>query len=248
MPDIVSTAGDCFNRIAKANGFFNYRSVYDHLDNAANFPNPNQVEEGSTIKVPEKKMKAFDVNLDAEKHFKIIRKPTNLKIKICKADITQALAIKKATLDLAGKKINIGTPTLNNENIDPLVTSATLTVKLEKPSAYAAPPPTDVGVADQYPPSIKAPDFDDPKTEWPKKGETIIWSLQIGSLEPHTVTRGVLQRLENLGFTCPVQKLEDATTQRVVKTYRRAVENRIPPADTGAVADISAHIKARHDD
>src|ERR687886_719953 len=112
MPDIVTTPGDCFNRVAKANGFFNYRSVYDHSTNAASFPNPNQVEEGSTIKVPEKQMKAFDLNLDAEKPFKIIRKPTNLKIKICKADVSQALTIKKATLVLGGKKIKASSPTL----------------------------------------------------------------------------------------------------------------------------------------
>ena len=248
MPNITSTPGDCFNRIAKAQGFFNYRSVYDHDNNATTFPNPNQIEEGSTVKVPEKKMKAFDLPLDAEKPFKIIRKPTNLQIKICRADVGQLTTITKATLDFGGKKTVSGTPTLIHHDIDPLVTTASLTVELEKPPAYAAPPATDAGVANQYPPPIKAPDFDDPKTEWPKKGDTIVWSLQIGSLEPHTVTRGVLQRLENLGFTCPVQKVEDVKTQRAVKTYRRAVENKVPPADTAAAADIMAHIKARHDD
>jgi hypothetical protein len=81
---------------------------------------------------------------------------------------------------------------------------------------------------------------------WPLKGETIVWSLQVGSLEPHKVTRGVLQRLENLGFTCPVQQVEDDATRKAVQTYRRAVEGKVSPADTDAVADIREHIQGRH--
>ena len=248
MANVTSAAGDCFNRIAKNQGFFNYRSVYDHDDNAATFPNPNQIEEGSTVKVPEKHMKAFSLPLDAEKKFKIIRKKTNLRIKVCKADVAQLLTIIKSTLDFGGKKTSVASPTFNTNDIDPLVTDASLTVVLPDPPPFAGPPATATGIANQYPPPIVAADFDDPKTDWPKKGETIVWNLQIGSLEPHTVTRGVLQRLVNLGFTCPVQKVEDAATRRAVKTYRRAVENKVSPADTDAVADIRAHIKARHDD
>jgi hypothetical protein len=121
-------------------------------------------------------------------------------------------------------------------------------VTLANPAAYAAPPSTTAGVANQYPPPIVVTDFDDPKTVWPKKGETISWTLQVGYLEPHTVIRGVLQRLENLGFTCPVQKVEDAATHRAVKTYRRFVESLVAPNDTDAVADIQANIRGRHDD
>src|SRR5581483_10265688 len=102
--------------------------------------------------------------------------------------------------------------------------------------------------AKQYPPAIVLEDYDDPKTVWPKKGETFIWDLKVGSLEPQTVTRGVLARLENLGFTCPVQATEDDDTKRAVQTYRRFVESKAPPADTNAAADIAANIKSRHDD
>jgi hypothetical protein len=91
-------------------------------------------------------------------------------------------------------------------------------------------------------------DFDDDATVWTRTGETITWNLEVGSLEPHTATRGVLQRLQNLGFTCPVQQAEDDDTRRAVRTYRRFVETLTPPNDTSAVADIRNHIKARHDD
>ncbi|HWB83565.1 MAG TPA: hypothetical protein VG675_05470 [Bryobacteraceae bacterium] len=248
MPNVTTAAGDCFNSIAKAQGFFNYLTVYNHSDNATNFPNPNCLEEGSTVKVPEKQMKAFVLTLDAENKFKIIRKKTKLKVKVCKANVAQQPGMSKVTLDIGGKKATATTGVLDIDDIDASISTATLTVVLSDPPAYAAPPAPSAGTANQYPDPILAADFDDPKTVWPKKGETITWNLQVGSLEPHTVIRGVLQRLENLGFTCPVQKTENAATRRAVKTYRRAVENKVAPNDTDAVADIRAHIKARHDD
>ena len=248
MADVTSTAGDCFNRIAKANNFFNYLTVYNHSDNATNFPNPNCIEEGSTVKVPDKQVRAYALPLDNEKNFKVIRKKTKLRIKICKADVAQTPAMDKATLVIGAKKATGTTGTLEIDDIDPQLTTATLTVELSKPPAYAAPPATPTKTEDLYPPGIIAADFEDSKTEWPKKGETITWALQVGSLEPHTVTRGVLQRLVNLGFKCPIQKTEDADTGWAVRTYRRAVENKVKPADTAAVADIQAHIKPRHDD
>ncbi len=248
MPDVTSAAGDCFNKIAKDQGFFNYLTVYNHSDNATQFPNPNQVEEGSTVKVPEKQVKSYALPLDAEKPFKVIRKKTKLRVKICKADVSQTPGMAKGTLVIGAKKAAGTGGTLEIDDIDPQATTASVTVELSNPPAYQAPPAMTAAVANQHPPAIVAADFDDPKTVWPKKGETIKWALQVGSLEPHTVTRGVLQRLENLGFTCPVQKAEDADTGWAVRTYRRAVENKVAPADTAAVADIRAHIKARHDD
>jgi len=248
MANVASSAGDCFNRIAKIQGFFNYLSVYNHADNAKIFPNPNQIEEGSTVKVPDKQMKAFNLPLDAEKKFKIIRKKTKLRIKICTADAARAPGIAKAKLTIGTKKATGTTGVLEIDDIDPTLINALLTLVLTNPPAYAAPPATTAGVANQYPPPIVAADFDDPKTVWPKKGETVVWKLQVGYLEPHTVIRGVLQRLENLGFSCPIQKVEDVATRRAVRTYRRFVENKAAPHDTNAVADIQANIRGRHDD
>jgi hypothetical protein len=248
VPDVTSAAGDCFNRLAKAQGFHNYLTVYNHADNATVFPNPNCVEVGSTVKIPEKQMKLFDLPLDGEKKFKIVRKPAKLSIGLCTADATQAPKIAKAKLVVGGKSAVGTSGALVVEDIDSLVTAATLTVVLAKPAKFAGPPATATGPADQNPPAIVADDFDDPDTIWPKQGQTIEWTLEVGHLEPHTSVRGVLQRLENLGFGCPVQQAEDAATRRAVRTYRRAVESKVAPDDTDAVADIRAHIKSRHDD
>jgi hypothetical protein len=247
VPDITSVAGDCFARIARAHGFHNYLTVYTHADNAARFANPNQLVQGSTVKVPEKQMKAFDLPVDTEKKFKIIRKATKLELRLCQADVSKTPAIAKATLEIAGKKAAGAGATLVIDDIDPMAVAATLTLMLAKPVVHAKAPPTTAAVANQYPPAIVAADFDDPETVWPKGGETITWQLQVGHLEPATETRGVLQRLVNLGSVCPVSTVEDAATQRAVRCYRRHAEGLAPPADTGMAADIQAHLKARHD-
>jgi hypothetical protein len=247
VPDITSVPGDCFARIARSNGFYNYLTVYTHADNATAFPNPNQLVEGSTVKLPEKQMLAYDLAVDTQKNFTLIRKPTRLEVRLCQADVSKTPAIAKATLEIAGKKLMSVASTLALENIDPTAVAATLTVVLAKPAAHAKAPPTTAAVANQYPPAIVAADFDDPETVWPKKGDTITWQLQVGHLEPATATRGVLQRLVNLGSVCPVGTAEDEATQRAVRCYRRHAEGLAPPADTGAVADIQAHIQARHD-
>jgi hypothetical protein len=248
MPNITTVAGDCFASIAKAQGFFNYLSIHGHADNAAKFPNPNQVEVGSTVKVPEKQIKAFDLPLDTPKKFKVVRYKTKLQLNLCKADVAQVPDIASATLVIGGKKASGSTGVLEIDDIDPALTAGSLKLVLKPPAAYAAAPATTAAVANQHPPAIVATDFDDPKTIWPKAGATITWQLEVGHLEPHTVTRGVLQRLQNLGFNSPVAQAEDAATQRAVKCYRRSAENKASPADTSAVADIRAHIKSRHDD
>src|SRR5690348_15421018 len=130
MPDVTSAAGDCFNRIAKAQGFFNYLTVYNHDDNATVFPNPNCVEEGSTVKVPEKQVKAYDLPLDTEKKFKIIRKKTKLRVKICKANVAQTPGISKATLTIGGKKSTATGGLMEIDDIDAAVTTASLTLVL----------------------------------------------------------------------------------------------------------------------
>jgi len=248
MPDVTSAAGDCFNRIAKNNGFFNYLTVYNYDDNAANFPNPNQLVLGSTVKVPDKRMKAFDVKLDAETKFKIIREKCKLRVKVCKADLSAATtsSVQLTIGAKSSKAANSGL--LEIADIDANETAATLVVKLADLPAYQKAPPTPAAVANQYPPRVVPEDFDDPATVWVRKGETVTWNLEVGSLEPHTVTRGVLQRLHNLGFSCPIQTAEDDDTRVAVRTYRRAVENLDPPGDTSAVADIQDNIKGRHDD
>ncbi len=249
MPDVTSAAGDCFNRIAKTNGFHNYLTVYNHSDNATQFPNPNQVIEGSTVKVPDKTMKAFDVKLDAETKFKIIRQKCKLRVKLCKADVSQTPATSSAELKIGAKSLKAASAGLFEiDDIDANETAATLSIKLADPPAHQKAPATPAATANQYPPRVVHEDFDDPATVWPRKGENITWNLEVGSLEPHTTTKGVLQRLHNLGFQCPVQSAEDDDTKRAVQTYRRAVENLAPPNDTSAVADIRGNIKTRHDD
>jgi hypothetical protein len=93
------TPGDCFNSVAKDKGFYNYKTIHKHGQNTTNFPNPNMLEEGKTVEVPDKKPKKVALPLDQEKKFLVDRQKTNfraflldfeskpLKIKSCKATI-----------------------------------------------------------------------------------------------------------------------------------------------------------------
>lgn len=249
MPDVTTAAGDCFNRIAKANGFFNYLTVYQHADNATQFPSPNHVAVGATVKVPDKKMAAFDVRLDKETKFNVIRQKCKLRIKLCEADVAKVLSTANVLLTVGTKTAKSAkSGLLEIEDVDANETAATLVVTLSNPPAFKKPPATPKVAADAYPPRVLHEEFDDPAPDWPAKGDTVTWTIEVGSLEPHTTVKGVLQRLSNLGFTCPVQAAEDAATQLAVRTYRRSAEDKKPPDDTTAVDDIRAHLKARHDD
>lgn len=47
------------------------------------------------------------------------------------------------------------------------------------------------------------------------------WTVELGALEPVAELRGVQARLDNLGFSCPVDGRESEETTRAVKAYQR---------------------------
>jgi N-acetyl-anhydromuramyl-L-alanine amidase AmpD len=77
----------------------------------------------------------------------------------------------------------------------------------------------------------------------PDEKTKVVWTLEVGALEPNSETRGSLQRLFNLGYTTPVQKTTDADTQRAVRAFQIFEKK----ATTGALADIKADVEAKHD-
>ena len=77
MSDKSVSPGDCFASIAKANGFFNYRTLYDHADNAAlkaKRINPNQLVEDDVVRVPDKRQKWLPLQLDGTKKYVLDRR------------------------------------------------------------------------------------------------------------------------------------------------------------------------------
>ena len=93
---------------------------------------------------------------------------------------------------------------------------------------------------------IVVKDFKD-KDPDPNDFSKVEWTLEVGHLEPHTVIRGVTQRLYNLGFNCPVVKVEDDKTKAAVNAYQLAFKLKKIGQETGKIADIQADIATRHD-
>ena len=69
---------DCFESIAASNKFFNYQTVYGFDDNAAQHPHPNQLVEGSVVKIPDKVQKTVNLTLDATNVFVVVQRKTKM--------------------------------------------------------------------------------------------------------------------------------------------------------------------------
>jgi len=241
--------GDCFARIAAKKGFFNYRTVYDHADNAtlkASRPNPNQLVEDDVVKIPDKTPKTINLNLDATKKFVLDRRMTKLRILLTDAKKTALVPLNCMMTVGSAKYLNTALAGgLVELTIDPEEKSGELVVHLK---ALAAPgtPPADPPLANPpaNPPVVRPGEF---KDELPKPQDValvVTWDLHIGSLEPKAVVRGSLQRLFNLTYPTPVRKDENDKTSHFVKGYQalKKAANK-----TGKVADIQDELETFHD-
>jgi hypothetical protein len=240
--------GDCFDSIAKANGFFDYQTIYKNGNNKTQWPNPNMLVIGGTVDIPAKTVKKVDLKLDKTVKAVVKRKKTRLRLVPVDSSF-KALKIDacKATVSIEYPQKPDGTGLLELSDIDPSIKDGMLLLNLKVPPKPAAPAPAAPAVDPKaYPIAVVANDFVDknPKAEDHTKVE---WVLKIGQLEPHTTVRGVLQRLINLGFGCPAQTSEDDKTSRAVKAYQLNIELKKGGQETGLVSDIRDDIKKRHD-
>jgi hypothetical protein len=104
MAKYTIQSGDCFCSIAKQNGFNDFNTIYKKGTNKADWPNPNTLEPGKTIELPEKTGKTVNVTADAIHRFVVIRTPTRLRLAFVDADL-KPLPIKGQTLTMGGKPV-----------------------------------------------------------------------------------------------------------------------------------------------
>src|SRR2546426_9567488 len=106
MADYSVDPGECFASIAQKKGFFNYRTLYDHGDNAAlktKRPNPNQLVENDVVKIPDKRLKQVNLTLDGTKKFVLDRRKTKLRLLLTDYKKT-ALAPARCSLTVGSAK------------------------------------------------------------------------------------------------------------------------------------------------
>jgi hypothetical protein len=76
----VVQKGECISTIALANGFRDFRAVYDHADNAhlrKKRPDPNLIHPGDEVAIPEREEKAVSVATTATHKF-VLHVPTRV--------------------------------------------------------------------------------------------------------------------------------------------------------------------------
>jgi hypothetical protein len=249
VADYEVSNGDCFASIAKDKGYYNYKTLYDHADNAAiktTRPNPNQLVKGDIVKIPPKLQKTVNLTLDGTKTFVVDRQKTKLRVVLTDSAKTPLVPTSCSLTVGQGGVANLpGAQGLVELFVDPTKTSGSLKLKFPALAPPGA-PPADPAAANPpaNPPAILPSQFRDkmPKGEFEEL--VIEWDLSVGYLQPKTTTRGLLQRLNNLSFDTPVRDSENDKTAKFVKGYqalkRAAVKD-------GALASIRDELETFHD-
>jgi hypothetical protein len=183
--------GECLSSIAKEFGFSDWRTIYNHAQNA-DFrrlrPNPNLIFPGDRIFIPDKQTKDEARATDAEHPFQLNVKTTTVRIRL-RDEKDEPFKNKKIKLVIAGETQESSTP---DDGM----------IQMEVP-ADARSGQLTVWFTDD----TTRPGF--------------VWNLKIGHLDPPETNSGVQARLKNLGFDCgPVDGIVGPRTKAALKGFQ----------------------------
>lgn len=168
----VVKPGDCLYRIAQQYGFADWRTIYEHADNAEFRelrPNPNVIYPGDEIHIPAPAPKQLSLATSKQHKIKVERPKIMLRIEL-HDERDEPLADKEFSLAF-GVTVYEGTTNgdgILEQKIKPGEERGQLTVYLTGDRA-----------AERY-----------------------VWDISVGHLDPVEELSGVRQRLNNLGFYC----------------------------------------------
>lgn len=251
MANYSVKAGDCFSSIAKSKGFYKYSTLYLC---ATNDPlrlvrtNPNMLVAGDVVSVPDKRQKTVALVLDGIKNLVIHREQTHLRAYITLIDKTARAAPASLQFNAGGKNsaaLPDGLGKIELLDIDASASSGRLEVQIA--ALPAAPLPGHAVAAaalPDHPPTIVPTQFTDKTPDFDTDAVRVRWTLKLGTLEPHTTIRGVLQRFVNLGYEMPVADAETDKTRLLIRHWQASTGG---AASSGAVADVRAAIETLHD-
>jgi hypothetical protein len=240
--------GDCFSSVARKSGLQDYKSLYDDAQNATlktKRPNPNQLERGDVILVPPPPPPAPAKTKKTTK-FQLPKHPVKLNLVLLDDADKPAKGIKwnlaAATVKQSGTTGNDGRISIE---IAADLDEVTLTFSQDagKPRKKATHP------SGKLAKSLPAPvvetefiDADDPESApGPRKFE---FKLKVGALASFNTVDGALGRLRNLGFGVSPEAGGTPAATSAVKLYQKKYSG----GSSGAVADIQADVKKRHDE
>jgi N-acetylmuramoyl-L-alanine amidase len=183
--------GDCLSNIAKMFGFADWRTIYNHANNAAfrkKRPNPNLIYPGDELYIPDENEKTESVGTDSWHNFTLEGQKTLVRLRLLEGDLTP-LQGKKYRLEVDGK-VKEGTipgDGLLEQEISADCGEGKLTVWM---------------------------DNDQTKTG-------VLWDLKLGHLDPVEENTGVQARLKNLGFDPgPIDGIVGPLTSGALKAFQ----------------------------
>ncbi|HEX3346237.1 MAG TPA: peptidoglycan-binding protein [Polyangiaceae bacterium] len=176
MPSLYTVSpGDCLYRIAQANGFASWETIYDdpgNQDFKKARPDPNVIYPGDELVLPDVQPSTKSVSCPTDKTHKFQIKLQRILFRVKVKDENDApIAGKKFRLDVAGSRFSGTTDGdgIVEQRIPVDATSARLWV-------------------------FFSADLED--------GEYLMWDVGVGYLDPTDTPEGVQERLNNLGFVC----------------------------------------------
>lgn len=168
----VVAQGDCLYRIAQQYGFADWRTIYDHPDNAEFRelrPNPNVIYPGDRIHIPEPEAKQVSLPTTRQHKVQLTRPKIMLRIEL-RDELDEPLAGKAFMLEF-GRSVYEGTTT-GDGRIEQKIRAGEergqLTVWMTGD----------------------------------REAERYCWDIAVGHLDPVEELAGLRQRLNNLGFYC----------------------------------------------
>ena len=200
--------GECLSSIARSYGFSNWRTIYDHPQNAGfkqKRPNPNLIYPGDEIFIPDKDPKLESRGTDKKHKFQVKAQKTLLRIVIADED-GQPYSRHRYRLSIG-------------EDVYEGATGEDGLIEMEIPVHAEEGELTVWGT--EGPPTLEC-----------------TWTLKIGHLDPIEELTGVQARLNNLGFDCgSVDGIIGPRTRTAVRAFQekhRLAVDGIPGPQTQA--------------
>jgi hypothetical protein len=249
VSDRTVKGGDCFASIARAHGFYNYKTLYNHADNTAlkaKRPNPNQLVEDDVVKIPEKRLKLVNLTLDGTKRFVLDSRSTKLRLLLTDSKKTP-LAPSRCNVTVGSAEFlsNALTGGLVEMDIDPEQKRGELKMWFPALPPLGSPPADPpAATPPANPPVIRPSEYRDSLPKAQTDALEVTWDLRIGYLQAKEAVRGSLQRLNNLTFPTPIRDHDTDKTEPFVKGYQALKR---AAAKTGKVADIRDELATFHD-
>lgn len=191
MPIYTVRQGDCISSIARAYGFTDWRTIYNHAQNGSLRrlrPDPNVIHPGDQIFIPDREEGIEERATDQLHSFRRRFQPVSLRVVLVDEE-HRPLANAAYTLTVGELPVEgqTGPDGLLEQTIPASLPSARLSVRFTRDGE-------EIGYT---------------------------WDLRLGELDPETTMTGVQARLNNLGYnTGPVDGVQGPRTTDAVKQFQ----------------------------